>query len=344
MRFCHLLALGLCITMSGLLNQTGTAAPPHYHVIDRIKLGGEGGWDYLTVDSHARRIYISRSTHVMVVEEDSGKTLGDIANTAGVHGIALVPALDRGFTSNGRDATVTVFDLKSLQSVAKVLVGQNPDAIIYDPASKRIFTSNGASRDMSVIDPDTYMVVGTIPLGGRPEFAVADEKGHVYVNLEDKSTVVEIDTKTLAVMARWPLAPGESPTGIAMDREARRLFVGCGNKLLVVMNADTGAVVTSLPIGAGVDATAFDAKQKLVFSSNGEGTLTVIREEGSDKFSVAENVETMRGARTMALDVDSGRVFLVTAEFGPAPPPTPERPRPRPSIVPDTFTMLVVGP
>ena len=314
-----------------------------YHLTQKITLGGEGGWDYLTVDSQAHRIYISRSTHVLVVDEDSGKLVGDIPGTAGVHGIALVPELNKGFTSNGRDNTVTVFELKTLKVLKEVAVGRNPDAILYDPASQRVFTMNGASRDTTAIDAQSETVAGTVALDGRPESAAADGQGHLYINLEDKSQVVALDSRKLAVAAHWPLAPGEEPTGMAMDRKHRRLFVGCGNKLLVVMNADDGRVVTTLPIGGGVDATGFDPETGLAFSSNGEGTLTVVREDAPDKFSVLDNVPTQRGARTMALDPKTHRVYLVSAEFGPPPAPTPERPRPRPSVVPGTFALLVVG-
>ncbi|MEP6921626.1 MAG: YncE family protein, partial [bacterium] len=231
-------------------------ASSSYKVVKKITLGGDGGWDYLLVDPDAHRVYISRSTHVMVVDVDSGKVVGDIPDTAGVHGIALVPELNKGFTSNGRDNSVTVFDLKTLAVIKKIPVGKNPDAIIYDPASKLVFTCNGASRDTTAVDPKTETVKGTIALDGRPESAVADEKGHVYINLEDKSMIAAIDSRKLAVEGRWSLAPGEEPTGLAMDRKNRRLFAGCGNKLMLVVNADNGHIVASLPTGDGTDATA----------------------------------------------------------------------------------------
>jgi YVTN family beta-propeller protein len=220
-----------------------------YHVTKKITLGGEGGWDYLTLDSKAQRLYISRSSHVMVLDADSGKIVGDIPNTAGVHGIALVSELNRGFTSNGRASTVSVFDIKTLKVLNQIPVGKNPDAIIYDAASKRVFTFNGASHDATAIDTKSETIVGTVPLDGRPEFAVSDGNGHIYVNIEDKSIVTELDSRSLTVEARWQLAPGEKPTGIAMDRQHRRLFVGCANKLMVVIDADNGHVITTLPIG-----------------------------------------------------------------------------------------------
>lgn len=318
-------------------------SPTGYHVIKQFKLGGEGGWDYLTFDAKGGRLFISRSTHVMVVDAEKGTVLGDIPGTEGVHGIALVEELGKGYTSNGRASSVTVFDLKTLKVLKQIPVGKNPDAIIYDPASKRVFTMNGASDDATAIDVKTDTTAGTIPLGGRPEFAVSDERGHVFVNLEDKSAVVELDPSKLSVLARWPIAPGEEPSGLAIDRKHARLFSTGANKTLVVLDASTGKVVATLPIGGGVDGAMFDPETSLAFTSNGEGTLTVIREDSPDKFAVVENVATRRGARTLALDAKTHRVFLVTAEFGPPPAPTPERPRPRPSIVPGSFTLLVVG-
>ncbi|MGC1404572.1 MAG: YncE family protein [Thermodesulfobacteriota bacterium] len=314
-----------------------------YHLVEIIALGGEGRWDYLTLDNQTHRLYISRSSHVLVVNTDSGKVIGDIPDTDGVHGIALVPELNKGFTSNGHEATVTVFDLQTLKPLIKIPVGKNPDAIIYDPASGHVFTFNGASHDITAIDPKSGMVVGTVVLDGRPEYAVADNQGHIYVNLEDKSQVVELDSRKLAIKARWPLAPGEGPTGISMDQAHRRLFIGCTNKLMVVMNADNGKVTATLPIGSGVDATAFDPETGLAFSSNGEGTLTVIHEDSPDKFSVLENVVTQKGARTMALDLKAHRIYLATAELGDTPTPTTELPHPRSSIVPGSFVILVMG-
>jgi YVTN family beta-propeller protein len=320
-----------------------TKAPASYHVVNRFKLGGEGGWDYLTFDAKGGRLFISRSTHVMVVDAEKGTVLGDIPGTEGVHGVALVEELGKGYTSNGRTSSVTVFDLKTLKVLKQIPVGKNPDAIIYDPASKRVFTMNGASSDATAIDVKTDTTVGTIPLDGRPESAVSDERGHVFVNLEDKSAVVEFDPVKLSVLARWPIAPGEEPSGLAIDRKHARLFSTGANKTLVILDAATGKVVSTLPIGGGVDGAVFDPETGLAFSSNGDGTLTVIREDSPDKFTVVENVTTQRGARTLALDTKTHRVYLVTAEFGPPPAPTPERPHPRPSIVPGSFTLLVVG-
>ena len=319
------------------------AGPSGYHVAKKIVLGGEGGWDYLTVDSKARRVYISRGTHVMVVDADSGALLGDIPNTNGVHGIAIAPEFDKGFISDGRDGTVTIFDLKTLKVLGTAPTGKNPDAIIYDPVSKRVFAFNGGSKDATAIDAKTGTVAGTIPLGGKPEFAVADEKGHVFVNIEDTSEIVRIDSNKLAVENRWKIAPGEEPSGLAIDRKHRRLFSVCSNKLMVVVNADDGKMVTTLPIGAGTDAAGFDPETGFAFSSNGDGTLTVAHEDSPDKYSVIENVTTLRRARTMALDAKTHQVYTVSAEFGTAPAPTAEQPRPRPPMVPGTFTLLILS-
>jgi DNA-binding beta-propeller fold protein YncE len=320
------------------------AAPgPGYKVTNTYQVGGEGGWDYLIADAAARRLYISRATHVIVLDLDSGKTVGDISDTPGVHGIALAPELGRGFTSNGREGTVSIFDLKTLATSSKVKVGDNPDAILYDPATKRVFTFNGRSQDSTAIDATNGTVLGTIKLDGKPEFSASDGKGGVFVNIEDKSELVAIDPAKLEVKSKWPLAPCESPSGLSMDRKNRRLFVGCDNKMMAVVNADTGKVMATPAIGDGVDATAFDDETGLAFASCGEGVLTVIREESPEKFSVAENVPTQPGARTLALDSKTHNVFVVTAKFGPPPAATPDNPHPRRSIVPDTFAVLVVS-
>jgi len=336
-----IICLGLLLSM----NAAAHAKPgPGYHLLKKFVLGGEGGWDLLAFDSAANRLYISRGTHVMVVDPDSGAIVGDIPNTPRVHGIALAPEFGKGFTTNGGDATVTIFDLKTLKPLSQVTVGKNPDAILYDPASKRIFVFNGGSNDATAIDARTGTVAGTLALGGKPELGVADEAGRVFVNLEDKNAVVEFDSRKLTVEATWPLTPGEEPTGIALDRKHHRLFVACANKLMAVLNADTGKLVTTFPVGSGPDGAAFDSERQLAFSPNGgDGTLTVAHEDSPDKFTVLENVATQRGARTLDLDQKSHRIFLVTAEFGPTPAPTAERPRPRPPMIPGSFTLLVFG-
>jgi DNA-binding beta-propeller fold protein YncE len=319
------------------------AAGPGYHVVKTYKIGGDGGWDYLTADSDARRVYISRSTHVIVIDADSGKNVGDIADTPGVHGIALAPELGRGFTSNGREGTVSIFDIKTLATSSKVKVGDNPDAILYDPATKRVFTFNGRSQDSTAIDASSGKVLSTIKLDGKPEFAASDAKGEIFVNIEDKSELVAIDPNKLEVKSKWPLAPCTEPSGLAMDRKNRRLFVGCDNKMMAVVDADSGKVLATPAIGEGVDATAFDADTGLAFASCGEGVLTVVKEDSPGKFSVAENVPTQQGARTMALDSKTHNVFVVTAKFGPPAAATADNPHPRRSILPDSFVALVVG-
>lgn len=320
------------------------AAGPGLHVIKTYKLSGEGGWDYLKMDPDSRHLFVSHGTHVLVIDADSGKQLGDIPDTPGVHGIALAPEFGRGFTSNGREGTVTIFDLKTLKPIGKVQnVGENPDAILYDPATKRVFTFNGRSQDSTAIDAASGNVVGKIPLDGKPEFGVSDEKGELFVNIEDKSELVALDPKELKVKSRWSLAPCESPSGLAIDIKNRRLFSGCDNKMMAVVNADSGKVITTVPIGDGVDADRFDPDTKFAFASCGEGVLTVVKEQSADKFSVAENVKTARGARTMALDRKTHNLYLVTAQFGPPPAATAQNPHPRPSILPGTFELLVVG-
>jgi DNA-binding beta-propeller fold protein YncE len=320
------------------------AAGQDLRVIKSYKLGGDGGWDYLTVDPESHHLFISRSTHVMVIDADSGKPVGDIPDTPGVHGIALANDLGRGFTSNGREGTVSIFDLKTLKPISKVpAVGDNPDAILFDSATKRIFTFNGRSHNSTAIDAASGSIVGKIELGGKPEFGVSTGEGEIFVNIEDKSELVALDPKDLKVKSRWPLAPCESPSGLAMDKKNRRLFVGCDNKMMAVVNADTGKVITTLPIGDGVDADRFDPDNNLAFASCGEGVLTVVKEESPDKFSVVQNVKTERGARTMELDPKTHKIYLVSAKFGPPPAATAEQPHPRPSILPDTFELLVVG-
>ena len=319
------------------------ATGPGYKVIKTYKIGGEGGWDYLLADSAARRLYISRATHVIVLDLDSLKTIGDIADTPGVHGIALAPELGSGFTSNGREGTVSIFDLKTLATSSKVKAGENPDAILYDTATKRVFTFNGRSHDSTAIDATNGMVLGTIKLDGKPEFAASDGRGEIFVNIEDKSELTVVDANKLVVRTIWPLAPCEEPTGLSMDKKHRRLFVGCDNKMMAVVDADTGKVLATPAIGEGVDATRFDEGTGLAFASCGEGVLTVIREESPNKFTVAETVLTQKSARTMALDSKTHNVYTVTANFGPSPTPTADNPHPRRSIIPDTFVVIVVG-
>lgn len=344
MAFSWRLAGAAAIVLGAALPVLGQSHPG-YGVKQKVTVGGDGGWDYLVVDPDARRLYVTRATRVLVFDADSLKPAGEIPNTAGVHGVALAPDLGRGFTSNGRASSITIFDLKTLAPIEEVKIsGQNPDAILYDPPTKRVFAFNGRSADATVLDGATGKVVATVPLGGQPEFAATDRKGRVYVNLEDKSEIAVLNAKQASVEKRWPLAPCEDPSGMAIDRAHERLFVGCGNRMMAMVDAASGKVLATVPIGAGVDANGFDPGTGLAFSSNGEGSLTIAREdEGAQKLSVVENVSTQRGARTMAVDEKTHRVFLVTAEFGPPPSPTADQPHPRPSQVPGTFTILVVG-
>jgi DNA-binding beta-propeller fold protein YncE len=332
------------LLLAAVLGPLSFGADPGLQVIKNYKLGGEGGWDYLTLDPAARHLFISRATHVIVIDADSGKSVGDIPDTPGVHGIALAPEFGRGFTSNGREGTVSIFDLATLKPISKIQnVGQNPDAILYDPATKRVFTFNGGSQDSTAIDAQTGKIVGKIALDGKPEFPVTTGKGEVFVNIEDKSELAALDPKALTVKSVWPLAPCEEPSGLAIDIANRRLFAGCHNEMMAVVNADTGKVIATPTIGKGVDANRFDPETHLAFASCGEGVLSVVREDSPHQFSVAQTVTTERGARTMELDPKTHQIYLVTAKFGPAPPPTADQPHPRPAIVPDSFVVLVVG-
>jgi len=320
------------------------AADPSYRVVRTISAGGEGGWDYLTVDAPARRVYVSRGTRVLVLNADSGAVEGEIPNTEGVHGIALAQDLGRGFTSNGRANTVTIFDPKTLATLGTVKVpGENPDAILYDPLSHRVFTFNGRSANVTAIEAATGAVAGTFAVGGKPEFAVSDLQGRVYVNIEDRNEIVAFDSRTLKIEAHWTLAGCDSPTGLAIDVKAKRLFSGCGNQVLVVLSTGDGRAIAKLPIGKGTDAVAFDPEGNLVFASNGDGTLTVIHEDSPDAFRVVQSLATKEGARTMALDPKTHAIFLPTARFGPPPPATPANPRPRRPIVAGSFEILVAA-
>jgi YVTN family beta-propeller protein len=313
----------------------GVAAGADYKVVQTWKLGGDGGWDYLTADGAGHRLFIARATRVMVIDTTSGKQVGEIPETAGVHGIALDAEIERGFTSNGREDTVSVFDLKSLAVEKKIKVGSGPDAILYEPFSKRVFTFNAKGHDTTAVDASKGEVVGKIDLGGKPEFAATDEKGTVFVNIEDTSELVAFDPQKLTVKARWKLTDCEEPTGLAIDRKNRRLFAGCsGNKKMAVVDADSGKVVASPAIGDGCDATGFDADRGLAFASAGDGTITVIKEDGGDKFSVAQTVTTQKGARTMAVDEKTHQIFTVTANVTGS--------RQERKVEPDSFVVLVV--
>jgi YVTN family beta-propeller protein len=311
----------------------------------QFTLGGAGGWDYLIVDSAANRLFISRSDRVLVVSTRDGSLIATIPDTQGVHGIALAPDLGSGFTSNGRADTVTVFDLKSLDTTGTIEVGgHNPDAVLYEKTNRRLYTFNGRSQDISVIDPVKKRVVAKIPAGGKPEFAATDGAGRIYFNIEDKSQIGVIDSSADKIIAAWPLTNCEEPTGLALDIDHRRLFSVCGNGVLVVTDASSGKHIAEVAIGKGPDAAAFDAGRGLIFSSNGQdGTLTVIHEDDPDHYTVVGNVVTQKSARTMALDSRSHRLYLVAAQFGAAPTPTADQPHPRPSVLDGSFKVLVIG-
>jgi YVTN family beta-propeller protein len=337
------------ILLAGLAGGAVAAAPAvagdaaGYRVLQRYVLGGDGGWDYLTLDTAARRLYVSHGDTVRVIDADSGKPVGSIDGLSGVHGIALAPAMHRGWISNGHSNTVTVFDTGTLKTLDTIKVGgDNPDAILYDPATRRVLTFNGRSSNASAIDASSGKLLATIALPGKPEFAVSDGQGHVYVNIEDKSELVDLDPASGKLLATWSLAPGESPSGLALDNAHHRLFAVCDNRQMIVLDAQTGKRVASVPIGDGPDAAAFDPGRGLVFSSNGQsGTLTVAHQDDPDHYRVVATVPTQTTARTMALDASSGRVYLSAAQFGPH--TEQGGPHPHPPIVPNSFTVLVVG-
>lgn len=324
----------------GMFFLSAAFAASGYHRVQKITIGGDGGWDYLIAGGASGRVFVSHGTEVDVVDTKSSQVVGKITDLKGVHGIALAREFGRGFISNGQAGTVTIFDLKTLNKIgADVPAGKNPDAIIYDPGTKRVFAFNGRSSDATAIDAEKGTVAGTVMLEGKPEFAAADGAGHVYVNIEDTSKVFDLDARKLTVEHRWPLAPCESPSGMAIDAAHRRIFSGCHNKMMAVMDADTGKVVATPPIGNGIDATAFDPGAGLVFNSCGDGTLSVIHEDSPDQYTVVEKAGTQSGARTMALDTATHHVYLAIADFEPAPEPAPGE-RPRRKMIAGTFGLL----
>ncbi len=327
------------LSLGMLVAAPARAQQPSYRVARTVALGGEARWDYLTADPGRHRVFVSHGTEVIVVGADTGEVQGRIADTPGVHGVALAPALGRGFTSNGRDSSVTIFDYGSLAPLQRVTVtGRNPDAIVYDPVSGRVFTMNGGSGNATALDAATGKVVGTVQLGGKPEFAVADGRGRIFVNLEDRGALVSFDTRTLEPGPTWPLGSCEEPTGLALDPRRRRLFSVCGNRIMVVVDADSGTVLGTAPIGAGSDGARFDSGTDLAISSNGEGSLTLVDGRGPD-FSVVQTVTTARGARTLALDQATHVIYTATAQY-PAADNTGGHPRP----LPGTFSLLIVRP
>lgn len=316
----------------------------NYHLEKRISLPGDEGWDYLAVDNAAQHLFVSHGSCVNVVDLLTDKPIAVIPDTKGVHGIALANDLKKAFISNGKENTVSVINSDTFQLIEKIsLKSIKPDAILYDGFSHQVFVYNAKSNDATVIDANTDKVIKTIPLGGKPEFSVTNGKGLVYVNIEDRNEVKVIDTKTLDVIHTWSIAPGEEPSGLAIDTDTNRLFSVCGNKLMVVLDAVNGKIIQTLPIGDGCDGVVFDPARKLAFSSNGEGTITVVKEEGENSFTVLETVRTQKSARTIALNQTTHQLYLSAADFGPAPQPTPENPKPRPSLIPGSFVVLVLG-
>ena len=307
-----------------------------YKVVKTFHIASAGGWDYIAVGPGNNRLYVSHGTQVNILDETTGDSIGVIPNTAGVHGIAFVPSLGKGYTSNGRSNNVTVFDVKTNQVLTQVAVGQNPDAIMYEPFSKTVITCNGKSNDLTVFDPLTEKIVATIAVGGKPETAVTDNAGKLYVNVEDKNEIVVVNMKTNTVENHWSLAPAEGPTGLAIDLTTKRLFAGC-DKLLVVMDATNGKIVDKLTIGDGCDGVGYDSNLKNIFASCGEGQLTVIHQDNSNKYTVIGNVPTKKSARTVAVNETLHTVYLPAADFGTAAPGERRAP-----MIPGTFQVLVV--
>jgi len=329
------------LTVAAVLLAIPAVAQKSYKLADRVKLGGEGGWDYLTYDEKGNRVFITRGTHVIVVDAKTLKQTGDITGLQGVHGVALAHDLGKGYISSGGDNMLVIFDLKSLSVLDKVKVGERPDAILYDASAKRVYTFNAKTQDATVFDAKAGKVVGTVALGGKPETGVADGKGNVYVNIEDRSEIVRVDTAKLTVAEHYPMAGCDEPSALAFDVAHRRLFAGCASKVVAVVDPDAGRLVTTVDIGGGVDAGAFNPKTQQIFMSCGaDGVVSVIHEDSPDKYSVVQNVPTEKGARTMALDEAANTVYTVTAQFDPTPPPAGQRRK----ILPDTFELLVVKP
>ena len=337
--------LGSCFIILTGLNLYGQNVKSEYSIVNKIHLPGDGGWDYLSVDEIGARLFVSHGAVVQVVDLKTNQLAGTVTETPGVHGIAIAQDQNKAFISVGRNASVKVINLKTLALIADVKVtGENPDAIMYDQFSKRVFVFNGRSSNATVLDAVTNNVVGTIALEGKPEFPVSDGNGKLYVNIEDKSLISVIDVNSLKVDKSWPIAPGEEASGLALDNETYRLFAVCGNKLMVVVDALDGHIVSNLPIGDGCDGVKFDPGMKRAYSSNGDGTMTVVQELNKDSFQVVENITTMAGARTLAVDTKTHHIYTPTAEFNPAPEAKADNPRPRRSPKPDSFYIMDIAP
>ena len=326
-----------------LIINTLQAQTSGIHLIKKTVVGGEGGWDYLLAQAELRQLYLTHGNQVEVLNLDTHEKLGVIADTKGVHGVAVAAKLGRGFTTNGKTNTVSVFDTKTFKVSSEIPTGKKPDAVFFDAFSGRVFVFNNAGGSATVIDAATSTVAGTVELGGNPEAGVSDGKGTIFVNLEDKSEIVSFDAKTLAVKNRWKLEGGEEPTGLAFDVKNHRLFSVCHNKVMLVMDSETGKIIATLPIGERVDGAVFDAENQVAISSNGEGTLTVVKEVSPNDFKVIDTVKTEQGARTISIDAKTHHVFVITAQFGELPAATAENPKPRRPLLPNTFTVLEYG-
>jgi YVTN family beta-propeller protein len=333
------------LALSGVMAVQNSGATDVYKFLTEIPIGGEGGWDILTVDSAAHRLCLSHSSKVVVVDLEKNAIAGEITDTPGVHGFLAIPELGRGFSTNGKENKSSVVDLATLKTVSKIDTGANPDAFAYDAKRGELYIFNHSGNSATVIDAENAKVVATIQLGGEPEFGVSEDAANrVYVNLEDKSEVAVIDAEKHEVVARWPLAPGTEPTGIALDAAHHRLFATCHNKMMEMLDTSNGKVVASVPIGAGVDGCAFDDAGQLAFASCGEGTTTIAKEESPDKLTVVQTLKTERSARTIALDPKTHRIYLPSAQFEPAATPSPGASPTRPKMVPNTFKLLVYAP
>jgi YVTN family beta-propeller protein len=336
------LATGAAALRAAAVTAAAAAEEKQYRHAKDIPIGTEGGWDYASVDSEGHRLFVSHATQVVVIDTSTDKVAGTIADTPGVHGIAVAHDLGKAFVSNGRENKVSIVDLKTLATTSKVATGENPDAIMYEPSKQEVYAFNGRGKSATVIDAKSGNVVTTIPLDGKPEFAQADPKaGRVFVNLEDKNAIAVIDIASHTVKATWPIAPGEEASGMAFDAANHRLFIGCSNKLMLMVDSTNGKVVASVPIESGVDANSFDPQTKLAFSSNGEGTITVAHEDSPTKLTVVQTIKTQRGVRTMTIDPSTHRIYAAAAEYEPAPAPTADTPRPRPKMVAGSFKILV---
>lgn len=330
------------IILSALIVSTciNVNAQKGFHILKAFHIQSGGGWDYIAIGPGNNRLYVSHGTQVNILNQTTGDSTGVIENTTGVHGIAFDKSQNRGYTSNGRLNNVTVFDLTSNAVITQIATGINPDAIMYEPFTKKIITCNGRSKNLSIIDPVTNKLIDSVDVGGKPETAVSNGTGKLYVNIEDKNEIVVVDLKTYKVEAHWPLAPAEEPTGLAFDKTTNRLFAGCGNKYLAIVDAANGKVIQTLPIGDGCDGAGFDPATKNIFTSNGDGTMSVYHEKAADKFELVANVATKRGARTIAVDEQSHLIYLPASDYEPA---DPNVPKSRPKMIPGTFQVLVVG-